>query len=200
MQLPLMRPPRTARRFFRLALFPCLAAIAGCAGLGHAEKLAFSDGLSAEYHLGAEHKRMLQYYVSDTIRLVRSASGGESGIRDGRLYSSSSRAIDQVIIGSGTPGVVLASGPNWMAVSFAPGSFLYFVSHADRSVWLGDGYVDDRYYLYLPDFNGQAGTVRLGNAVYTATDDSFRAHLMVDRESFSDVDAQQARLPGRYLK
>jgi len=195
-----MQAPRNARRYLTRALLPCLGLLAGCASTGYAEKLAFTDGLSAEYRLGAEQKRMLQYYVSDTIRLVRSASGGQTGIRDGRLVSSSSRDVDQVVIDGGTPGIVLASGANWMAVSFASGSYLYFVSKANRAVWLADQYVDDQYYLYLPDFNGQSGTVRLGKALYSATDDSFRAHLVVDRESFSDVDTRQARLPGRYLK
>lgn len=195
-----MRLPRHASRLLKTALLPCIGLLAGCASTGYAEKLAFSDGLAYQYKLGSEQKRLLQYYVSDTIRLVRSASGGQTGIRDGRLVSSSSRDVDQVVIDGGTPGIVLASGPNWMAVSFEPGTYLYFVSHANRQTWLAEDYVDDQYYLYLPDFNGQAGTVRLGNTLYAATDDSFRAHLVVARESFSDVDARQARLPGRYLK
>lgn len=197
-----MRKPRTARHLLKVALLPCLGLLASCAssgGPGHAEQLAFTDGLATEYKLGSEQKRMLQYYVSDTIRLVRSASAGRTGIRDGRLVSSSSRDVDQVVIDGGTAGVVLASGPSWMAVSFEPGSYLYFVSRANRQTWLADDYVDDQYYLYLPDFNGQAGTVRLGNTMYTATDDSFRAHLVVGRESFNGVDARQSRLPGRYL-
>jgi hypothetical protein len=195
-----MRKPRTASRLLKTALLPCLSLLVSCASQSYAEKVAFTDGLSSEYKLGSEQKRLLQYYVSDTIRLVRSASGGQTGIRDGRLVSSSSRDVDQVVIDGGTPGIVLASGPNWMAVSFEPGTYLYFVSRANRQTWLADDYVDDQYYLYLPDFNGQAGTVRLGSTMYTATDDSFRAHLVVDRESFSAVDARQAKLPGRYLK
>ncbi|MDB5969486.1 MAG: hypothetical protein JWQ90_1936 [Hydrocarboniphaga sp.] len=196
-----MRSPRYTGSLLKTALMPCLGLLlASCASTGYADRVAFTDGLSSEYKLGSEQKRMLQYYVSDTIRLVRSASAGQTGIRDGRLVSSSSRDVDQVIIDGGTPGVVLASGPNWMAVSFDTGSYLYFVSRANRQTWLAEDYVDDQYYLYLPDFNGQAGTVRLGSTIYTATDDSFRAHLVIARESFSDVDARQARLPGRYLK
>jgi hypothetical protein len=198
-----MRPSRRVRRLLKYALLPCLGLLASCASSGgqpgYAEKLAFTDGLASEYKLGSEQKKLLQYYVSDTIRLVRSASAGQTGIRDGRLVNSSSHDIDQISIDGGTPGVVLASGPNWMAVSFEPGTFLYFVSKANRRTWLADDYVDDQYYLYLPDFNGQAGTVRLGKTLYTATDDSFRAHLAVDRESFNNVDAREAKQPGRYL-
>lgn len=189
-----------APRGLALLFTACLALSGGCATQGYAEKLAFSDGLAAEYQLANEQKRLLQYYVSDTIRLVRSASDGQTGIRDGRLVSSASRAIDEVIVTGGTPGVVLASGANWMAVSFEPGTYLYFVSAAQREVWLGEEYADDRYYLYLPDWNGREGTVRLGDAVYTAIADSYRAHLIVDRESFSNVSTRQARLPGRRLQ
>jgi hypothetical protein len=166
---------------------------------GYEERLSFTDGLASEHHVSSEQRKQLQYYVSDTIRLVRSASGGQTGISNGRLVASSSQAVREVVIDSGTPGVVLASGPRWMAVSFEPGSYLYFVSEAPRSIWLGDEYVHDRYYLYLPDWNGNSGTVRLGNSNYVAVDGSARAHLMVDRESFSNVDARQSRQPGRLL-
>ena len=165
----------------------------------NAERLAYTDGLASGFKVSGDQRRLLQYYVSDTIHLVRSSSGGQSGIRDGRLISSSSQAVREIVIDSGTPGVVLASGPRWMAVSFEPGSYLYFISDAPRSVWLGNEYDRERYYLYLPDWNGQGGTVKIGNTSYVAVDSSIRAHLMVDRESFSSMDAQQRRQPGRLL-
>lgn len=195
-----MRVLRHTRNWLIPLLLPGMGLLAGCAGQRYAERLPFTDGLSAEYRLSGAHKRQLQYYVSDTIRLVRSRSGGETGVRDGRLVSRSARDIEQIVIDGGTPGVVLASGSNWMAVSFERGSYLYFVSNANRSAWLGDDQIEDAYYLYLPDYNGQGGTVRLGNQAYTATDDSFRAHLLVRRESMSDVSARQSRQPGRHLR
>ena len=167
---------------------------------GYSERLAYTDGLASGYKVSGDQRKLLQYYVSDTIHLVRTLSGGDSGVRDGRLVSSSAKNIEEIVIDSGTPGVVLASGPRWMAVSFEPGTYLYFVSEAPRSVWLGKEYDRDRYYLYLPDWNGQGGTVKLGNVRYTAVGDSIRSHLIVDRESFDSTEARQARLPGRLLK
>ena len=200
--------PRS-RWLLALAMMQTSLVIGGCASApppnagflpeGYAERLAYTDGLASSFKVSGDQRRLLQYYVSDTIHLVRSSSGGQSGIRDGRLVSSSSQAVREIVIDSGTPGVVLASGPRWMAVSFEPGSYLYFISDAPRSVWLGNEYDRERYYLYLPDWNGQGGTVKVGNTTYVAVDSSIRAHLMIDRESFSSMDAQQSRQPGRVL-
>lgn len=165
-----------------------------------AEQLAFTDGIVAEYRLGAEERKQLQYYVSDTIRLVRSDSDSERGIRRGRLFDGAALATDEILIEAGTPGVVLSSGANWMAVSFDKSSFLYFVSGAAAGRGLRGNDVGERYYLYLPDFDGREGSVRIGGQTYSAIDSSASAYLLIDRESFYDERTRQARLPGRTLR
>lgn len=192
-----------------VAAFAALLAVSACASApgtdsaypldGNAERLAYTDSLASGHRVAGRERRLLQYYVSDTIHLVRTTSAGGTGVERGRLVSSQSQSVREIVIDSGTPGVVVASGPRWMAVSFEPGSYLYFTSAAPRSVWLGRDYDAERYYLHLPDWNGRGGTVKIGNTTYVAVDDSVRAYLTVDRESFSQVDARQIRQPGRLL-
>mgnify|MGYP001592484433 CR=1 FL=1 len=187
----------------RAGLALMLLFAAGCASNNYvSDRLAYTDGLAGEWKLTPGIKQRLQYFTSHEIRLVRAASGGERGIADGRLVSATGQVVDEVVIPAGTPGVVLGSGPDWMAVSFEPNSYLYFVSQAQRRVWnFGeDGGVPGRYFLLVPNWNGKSGTVKLGDQMYTAVQDSARAYLLVERDSFSDVDAREVRLPGRVLR
>lgn len=187
----------------RSGLVLTLLLAAGCASNDYiSDRLAYTDGLASEWKLTPEIQQQLQYFTSHEIRLVRAASGGERGIADGRLVSASGQVVDEVVIAAGTPGVVLGSGPRWMAVSFEPGSYLYFVSSAQRRMWnFGeDGGPPDRYFLLVPNWNGKSGTVKLGDQVYTAVQDSARAYLLVERDAFNDVDNREIRLPGRVLR
>lgn len=163
--------------------------LGACAGGGASERLVYSDTLARSYQLGSESPRALQYYVSDNIRLIRGRSAGERGIADGRLVDRAAMSVEEVIVDSGTPGVVVGGGNGWLAVSFERGSYLYFVS----------GPQQDAYYLYVPDWNGSQGTVRLGDWSYTAVGDSAKAHLLVGRDSFAQRQNRQAKLPGRKL-
>ncbi|HEX4871688.1 MAG TPA: hypothetical protein VFV27_05175 [Nevskiaceae bacterium] len=179
----------------------CLPLLGACAGLPdpQADRLAWTDGLAQEFQLSADDRRRLQYFVSDTIRLVRSESAGQMGIRDGRLVSIGERAVDEVVVDRGTPGVLLANGPGWMAVSFEEGSYLYFSTQISRYAWLGEAYDGNRYYLHLPNWNGREGTVSLAGQTYTAIGDSGAAHLLVDREAFFDARSAQRVQRGRLI-
>lgn len=186
----------------RAGLVLTLLLAVGCASNDYiSDRLAYTDGLAGEWKLTPDIKQRLQYFTSHEIRLVRAASGGERGVAGGRLVSATGQVVDEVVIPSGTPGVVLGSGTDWMAVSFEPNSYLYFVSRAQRRMWdFGkDGGAPGRYFLLVPNWNGKSGTVKLGDQVYTAVQDSARAYLLVERDAFSDVDNREIRLPGRLV-
>lgn len=165
------------------------------------EQIAFTDSLIGEYGLDDVHKKRLQYYVSEPITLARSASQSVRGISDGRLVDRGARDIDNLHVASQTPGVVVGSGPNWLAVSFEAGSYLYFVSNQPRlnSPYWDDIREGDRYYLYAPDWDGRTGTVRIGNSSYQAIGQSIESYLLVDRESMFSTDSSERVLSGRLL-
>lgn len=177
--------------------------LSGCAITPDAdvEHLAFTDTLIRDYNLGEGHKRRLQYYTSDRITLARSASGSVRGLSDGKLVERGRTDISSIEIPEDAPGIVVGSGPNWLAVSFSPGSYLYFVSSQSRinSPYWRDRRDDDRYYLYAPDWDGRAGSVKLNGADYQAIDRSINAYLTVDREALYDSDSRSSKLSGRWL-
>jgi hypothetical protein len=174
---------------------------AGCAHDSIANRITYTDGLASEYQLTEPHKRALQYYTSRDIILARSASSNLRGVGDGMLIERGNTRIQDVRIAAGTPGVVVGSGPNWLAVSFEPGTHLYFVSsqHRINSPYWWDGRGGDRYYLYAPDWDGRAGSVRLGNASYQAVEGSIDAFLLVDQESLYSAEGSTTRQDGRWL-
>lgn len=185
----------------RLATLTVLSLmLSACASHPPAERLDFTESLAQAWRLQPDQREHLQYYLSNSIRLVRSASGAEQGIVRGRLQSSGSRRVEELIVDRGAPGIVLASGSNWMAVSFYPGSYFYFVRDQPRQAqWIGNTWSKDRYYLYLPDWNGRMGSVMLGEGQWTATDQSVMAHLLVERESRFTAESRVYRQPGRWL-
>jgi len=184
-------------------LAAAMASLAGCASTPDAtpEHLAFTDSVIRDYNLSEAHKRRLQYYTSNRITLARAASSNLRGIADGKLIERGNTAVKAVEIPAGAPGIVVGSGPNWLAVSFDPGSYLYFVSSQARvnSPYWNDGRDNDRYYLYAPDWDGRAGSVRIGDTQYQAVDRSIETYLTVDREALFNSDSSSSTLSGRWL-
>lgn len=182
-------------------LVSALMGLSACATDPAAERLAFSDSVIRDYNLTEAHKRRLQYYTSDRIQLARAASNNMRGIGDGKLIERGNTNVTGVDIPADAPGIVVGSGPNWLAVSFDPGSYLYFVSSQAQvnSPHWRDRRDVDRYYLYAPDWDGRAGTVQLSNVPYQAVERSIDTYLLVDRESLYDADSRSSTLSGRWL-
>lgn len=128
------------------------------------------------------------YYTSAPISLVRFASGAPD--RSGK------RNVARSQIAAGSPGVVLGSGEGWIAVSFSPGSYLYFTKVEDTldGSRLNDSRVAGRYYLYLGDWDGRAGTVKLGGTEWLAVDGSREVYLVAEQAS-----ARSRGLSSRWL-
>lgn len=177
------------------------AGAAGCAATPVSERLVFSDALIRDYRLTDAHKPRLQYYTSDRITLVRAASGKLRGIADGKLIERGNTIVRGIKIPADAPGVVVGAGPHWLAVSFEPGSYLYFVSGQARvnSPYWKDRRDNDRYYLYAPDWDGRAGSVRIGDTAYQAVEDSIDVFLTIGREALFDANSQSRTQPGRWL-
>lgn len=166
-----------------------------------ADRIAYTDGVESEYRLGDTGKRHLQYYSSHTIRLVRALTDGDKGIRQGRLISDNGQWLQEIVIPRGTPGISVGSGPDWLAISFAPGTYLYFVNRPQNQDWLwtDDAGIEGRYFLYAPEWRGGYGRVQVGNVPFEAVDGSLNAHLLVDRQSLFQMQEDKRVLGGRRL-
>lgn len=167
----------------------------------YADRVAYTDGLQYEFRLGSDGQRYLQYYTSHNIRLLRAVTEGEKGISQGRLISQNGQWLQEIVIPRGTPGIAVGSGSDWLAVSFAPGTYLYFVNRPQERDWLwsDDPTGEGRYYLYAPYWRDGYGSVQVGSHRYQAVDDSLKAHLLVDRQSNFAAQQDKRVLHGRRL-
>lgn len=193
-------PPKRIHRATLLAV-ALVAWTTGCSTAPVSERLVFSDSLIRDYKLTSEHKPRLQYYTSAPITLLRAASGTLRGIAEGKLIERGNTQVQGVEIPAEAPGVVVGSGPHWLAVSFEPGSYLYFVSGQARvnSPYWKDRRDNDRYYLYAPDWDGRSGSVNIGDTAYHAVEGSIDVFLTVGREALFDATSQSSTQSGRWL-
>ncbi len=172
----------------------------GCADSHYSARVPYTDRLLQELDIPLEARPALQYYLSRDVHLVRARVRGDSGVRQGRVISGAEREFEEVTIERGTPGVAVGMGRDWLAISFSPGTYLYFVSRPQQHEWLYDGEaVSGRYYLYSRDWKWDSGTVWLGDRSYQAVDGSRGAFLLIEREQLERSQTRRQLLPGRWL-
>jgi hypothetical protein len=87
----------------------------------------FTHDLRDRNGLTSEDLKNLQYYVSRRVVLRRELeSGGKEITGAHQLVIVSGKQVEEVVIEELTPGVAVAVGPETLAVSFSPGSFVTF--------------------------------------------------------------------------
>lgn len=187
----------------RCASFILLAVTIGltaCASTSGVNRLAFGEYLRDGYQLSDRELRALQYYVSDDIHLRRIVESGNRSIGRGILLERNARVVDEILIEAGTPGIAVGVGNDWVAVSFEPGSYLYFSSRNDGVHVVGDpGRPGDLYYLWATDWMQGTGVVYINGVPYEAQPENAYAHLQVERKALARSEARDRVQPGRKL-
>ena len=173
------------------------------------ERVFFTQAMQDRYGLTGAELRALQYYISERVVLERVVSEGVREVARGRLVLRGDRAIQQIVIARGTPGVVEAGasppdpdGDTALPISFAMGAPLPFAPRTPGG----------RYALQPASRQGllasllatlQIGTppvthVHFQGAVWrvpTGQD----ALLLVERDAFGDLVRERRTLPGLSL-
>ena len=174
--------------------------LSACASTRGVDRLAFGDYLRDGYQLSERELRALQYYVSDDIHLRRAVQSGNRTVGGGILVERNARVVDEILIKAGTPGIAVGSGNDWVAVSFEPGSYLYFSSRNDGVHVIGDpGREGNLYYLWATDWIGGPGIVYVNGVAYQAEPVNAYTHLQVERKALARSEARDRVQPGRRL-
>ncbi len=198
--------PRVTLTSFSLAIAPpvlaataklCTAAIlafsfavAGCA----TQQVAFTRGFRAQYDLGTEDLKNLQYYLSSDITLQREFLREDGEISKGHeLVRREWGLVERVIVRARTPGIATEVGETYLAVSFEPGASLLFGSPpTDRDP-------ERKYKLLANRWTGGYGEIVYGGNMYYAVEGSGAAYLVVAVESLDSVKERKKVLPGMTL-
>lgn len=177
-------------RILAAGLLAASLAVAGCAS----QRVAFTQHLRTEYDLGGEQLKTLQYYVSSDVTLQREFRSEEGEVsKSHNLVRKEGGVVEQVIIRAGTPGIATEVGETSLAVSFEPGSSLFFGSPpSDRDP-------DRKYKLSAKRWEDHFGELEYGGRTFYAVDGSGQAFLEVVLESLDAVEKKRKVLPGMTL-
>ncbi|XXX78649.1 DNA-directed RNA polymerase [Sorangium sp. So ce134] len=221
-----VRPIHAARRrpATAAALAPLLALatvfLAFLAGCGP-RLVPFTHELRVQHDLSDRDLKGLQFYVSHEIALRRELTAESSRITSSHtLLLVSGKVIEEVVVEERTPGVVVGARGGVLSVSFEPGASLTFSAAPEPSApvppFPGFATPPDPFpgnaapLLAVPSAAGEGGgpggnywlaaapggDVRYQGKVFSAIEDSLRAHLLIDADALEEVVERRTVLPG----
>ncbi len=140
-----------------------------------------------------EQLKKVQFYLEGDITLTRDLSNSETEITSGEIKIVNGQKVEQIIIRSGTPGVVIrAENEDTFIVSFdADGTFLRFGANADYG---------GKYTLMAKKWDGRAGIVDYGGKEYRSTPESIYAYLTVNMKKINNTTVESKEAGGRTIE
>ncbi|HSN98429.1 MAG TPA: hypothetical protein VLS89_09025 [Candidatus Nanopelagicales bacterium] len=203
-----------------LLVFVAASLLALClAGCGP-RLVPFTHELRVQHNLSDKDLRNLQFYVSHRITLRRELESGGSQVTPGhKLLLVSGKTIEEVVIEEHTPGVAVDVRNRTLAVSFEPGSAMFFSAAADPgtpepalasfatppNAFPGNEGQPEPEILPAPSgaYGGSywlatepGGRVPYQGRAFEAIEESLKAHLLIDAESLEEVVEERKVLPG----
>lgn len=155
----------------------------------------FTQDLNEEFGWSENELQKIQFYVSRTIVLRREFSKGSSEIVSGKIKMVDGKKVEEVVINSGTPGVVLFQPKtNRLAISFEDGSKERFLMFGPNPK------ADDKFVLLASDWNKRQGKITYENKTWYTPTSSAYAALMIDLRKIRQTKINSRRASGRSVK
>lgn len=169
------------------SLLPVVVLLASCSP----QYTYFTESLYEKQGWTQEDIRRIQFYVSKDIILTRTLNAGETTIAEGKIRIKNGQRIEQVVIPTGTPGVlVLMPKENRFAISFEQDDDAYLMFGPNPKYF-------DRFALLAQDWDKSSGKVHYRDQVYKVTSESAFASLMVDLKRVGDSQYARRTVSGR---
>lgn len=152
----------------------------------------FTQRLYEENDWSESELKRVQFYLSKDIVLRREASRASSRIEEGTIKIRDGQKVEEVVIRSGTPGVlVFMPKENRFAISFEDDNkFLMFGPNPKAG---------DRYVLLASDWNNRQGKVSYGDGKYWVDANNGIASLMVDLKRVRNTSVKSRTVDGRKI-
>ena len=155
----------------------------------------FTKDLYEQESWSEEDIMRIQFYVSNDIVLTRAIGADETSIAEGKIKIKNGQRVEQVIIKSGTPGVlVLMPREDRFAISF---------EEADNEAYLMFGpnpKYENRFALLAQEWEKDSGQVHYRDKTYWVDAESAFASLMVDLQREGESKYQTRSVQGRTIK
>lgn len=159
------------------------------------KRVPVSDYLRQQYALQSADLQALQVYLSAPIVLERTVDSTGSEVAAGELNVFGEK-IEQIIISTKTPGVVLEATDQWAKVSFSEGTSLYFGSFGSTAndPWAG------KYALYAQKWSAGVGYLEFNGQQYRAIKTSGQAVLEIRQNDLKNSVVTKTKLDGVKLE
>jgi hypothetical protein len=151
----------------------------------------YSNQIQNEAGLSDEDLQRVQFYVSSPIVLYRSLNRSQSEVVGGEIKVINGKEVEQIVIDSGTPGVLIAKPTeNKILVSFEEGY--------DKSLVFGRNGKRGGYYTLLArDWENGTGTIDYAGTEFTVKSAGEQALLLVRFDRNNNTQVRSRQVSGR---
>jgi hypothetical protein len=154
----------------------------------------FTRDLYEQEKWSREDIMRIQFYLSKDIVLTRTITAAETSIAEGTIKVKNGERIEQVIIRSGTPGVlVLMPREDRFAISFEEDNEAYLMFGPNPKF-------GDRFALLAQEWDQDYGQVHYKDKIYYVDAASAYSSLMVDLRKEGESKYETRNVPGRKVK
>jgi len=153
----------------------------------------YTSSTQSQTNFDESQLKKVQFYLNGDIVLYRELAASETEISGGEIKIVDGKKVEQFIIRSGTPGVVVkAENRDTFLVSFdADGSTLRFGANADYG---------GRYTLMAKEWQGRVGIVDYAGREFKSTPESIYAFLEVNMEKINNTSVNTKEAGGRTIE
>ena len=171
-----------------LPIFIAVVLLSSCKNI-----VPYTDTLRKQQNWSEEQVKTIQFYLSSPIILQRKVTDASSDIVAGTIKIVNGQKVDEVIISSGTPGVLVGENNNLFNISFEKGD--------DYTLQFGSNqYMDYHYSLAFSDIKNSIGKLTYNGVEYYTSPESLNAILMVDLRKINKTQLNQRIAEGRKVK
>lgn len=174
----------------RLIFFSATAILfASCKNL-----VPYTNNMKQQYGWNNEDVKKIQFYVSHDIVLQRDHTQGSTEIVHGKIKTVKGKKIEEIIIPSGTKGVVTQiPREDKLLVSFEISDNYYLSFGVNPNM-------NGKYVLLASEWNNGIGKVTYSGREYYTDPDSKYAYLLVDLRKILKEERKQRIASGRKVR
>jgi len=152
----------------------------------------YTSKIQRETNLSEEQLKKIQFYLEGDIVIYRALGTSETQITGGEIKIVNGEKVEEVVIASGTPGVIIGTQESGkLLVSFeSDGSYLLFGPNGDYG---------GKYTMMAKEWEGRAGIVDYAGKEYKSTPESIYAYLTVNMEEVNNSTVESKQASGRTI-
>lgn len=152
----------------------------------------YTTQVQKQSNLNEEQLKKIQFYLSGDIVLYKALGKSETEISEGSIKIVNGEKVEEFVIASGTPGVVIGMEGDVLKVSFdSDGSYLLFGANSDYG---------GKYTLMAKQWEGRTGILDYAGKEYKATPESIYAFLTLNLEKINSKTVESKHAGGRTIE